>query len=106
MQSNVPAARLPLVGRAADLDALVEQVRAAPGRVLTIAGPGGIGKTSLALAVARRVTPSFAHGVWFADLSAVTAPDAILPAIASAVGVREGLDLPVADALRTFLNGR
>src|SRR5262245_32692502 len=105
-RTNLPAARMPLIGRAAEFDVLAERVISAPGRLLTVTGPGGVGKTSLALAVARQVAADFEDGVWFADLSAVTMPDAVPQAIARAVGVREGHDLPVADALRTFLRDR
>jgi ATP-dependent Lon protease len=58
-RTNVPAARAALIGREADLIALVERIRSVPGRLVTISGIGGIGKTSLALTVARHVTASF-----------------------------------------------
>jgi non-specific serine/threonine protein kinase len=104
--TNLPAARMLLFGRAAELDLLADRVISAPGRLLTITGTGGVGKTSLALAVARHVTADFEHGVWLADLSVVTTAGAVPQAIARAVGVREGHEVPVADALRTFLHGR
>lgn len=104
--TNLPAARALLFGRAADCTLLADRLLATPGRLLIVTGPGGVGKTSLALAVARHVAPTFAHGAWVADLAALTLPNAVPAAIAGAVGVREGHDVPVWDAVRTFLRGR
>ncbi len=104
--TNLPASRMLLFGRAAELDFVADRVISAPGRLLTVAGPGGVGKTSLALAVARQLTTNFEHGVWLADLSAVTTSDAVPEAVARAVGVREGPGTPVVEALTTFLRDR
>ena len=104
--SNLPAERVPLIGREAELGTLADRMRATPGRLITITGPGGVGKTSLAVAVARQLTPSFADGVWLADLAALKSPHAAPHAIAQAVGVREGSGTDVAGNLTTFLRDR
>ena len=54
--------------------------------MLTLTGPGGVGKTTLALAAAQRVAAEFPGGVTFVDLAAVTDPTAVIPAVASALG--------------------
>ena len=54
-RTNLPAARVTLYGRVAEIERLAGEVLSAPGRLVTITGPGGVGKTSVALAVARQV---------------------------------------------------
>lgn len=79
------AAARPLLGRDEQLGALVELVGEA--RLLTLVGPGGAGKTSLALAVSARVSERFPGGVHGVRLAAVSSPDEVPWAVAEAVGV-------------------
>ena len=74
--------------------------------LLTLTGPGGVGKTRLALAIGHEVATSFADGVLFVDLARV--PDAadVLPAIADALSIPESGDRPVGDALHDALRPR
>ena len=67
---NLPGALTVLVGREHDLDELARLLEAS--RLVTIVGPGGIGKTSLALELARRVAPDYPDGAWLARLDAVS----------------------------------
>ncbi len=69
LQTNVPASRYVMVGREAETYAIAEQLRITP--VLCITGAGGVGKTRIALEVARRVLPEYADGVWWVDLSPI-----------------------------------
>ncbi|HEY3062151.1 MAG TPA: LuxR C-terminal-related transcriptional regulator [Chloroflexota bacterium] len=105
-RTNIPAARLLLYGRAADVDLLAERVQSVPGRLVTITGPGGVGKTSIAVAVVRQVLPDFQDGAWLADLSTLATPGAVPQAVARAVGVRESQAATVDEALRAFLRDR
>jgi predicted ATPase len=73
---------------------------------LTLTGPGGVGKTRLALAIADDAAPSFADGVAFVDLAPLRDPALVLPAVAQRLGVREGGGLALADAVATFLKPR
>jgi predicted ATPase/transcriptional regulator with XRE-family HTH domain len=74
----------------------VQQVRAVLGpaaatvRLLTLLGPGGVGKTRLAVTAAAALAPAFRHGVWFVDLAPVSDTRLVPATIARAVGVREG----------------
>ena len=84
---NLPAALAPFVGRDAELAALAA-LRRQPGlRLLTLVGAGGMGKTRLALEVARAALDAYADGVRFVGLAALTTADAFPSAIAHALGV-------------------
>lgn len=81
---DLPARQTSFVGRAMELAELAELLAAPDYRLLTIIGPGGIGKTRLALEAAARAT--FADGVAFAPLQSVSTAEALAPAIALAIG--------------------
>ena len=75
-------------------------------RLLTLTGPGGVGKTRLSLAVAARLSRAFADGVCFVPLAPITDPALVLPTIAQALGVREHSDQPIVAALQRALRDR
>jgi predicted ATPase/DNA-binding SARP family transcriptional activator len=84
---RLPAPAGPLIGREADVDAAAALL-ADPGvRLITLTGPGGIGKTRLALELARREGSRFADGPRFVPLAAIDEPDRVLPEVARALGV-------------------
>ena len=83
----LPSPLTSFVGRAAERAALAEAVLQR--RLVTAVGPGGVGKTRLALAVAADVADRFADGVWYVDLVPVTDPAMIAPAVATALGTGE-----------------
>lgn len=90
--TNIPAQRTELIGRAADLAALRHAVDAS--RLVTLTGPGGVGKTRLATATAAGLTDRFTHGAWLVELaplaSATTDADRIAETVAQVVGIRLG----------------
>jgi predicted ATPase/DNA-binding CsgD family transcriptional regulator len=100
----LPAPLTSFVGREREIADVVEQLRRPGVRLLTLTGPGGVGKTRLALRVAEELEPLFADGVAFVDLTPIRAPDLVAPTIARALGVREAGDQPLAarivDAVR------
>jgi len=92
-----PAALTSFVGRAGVVDEIAG--RLGLHRLVTVTGPGGVGKTRLAGEVARQVAGRFADGVWLAELAAVRDPAQVVPAVAAALGIRELPAVAAADAL-------
>jgi predicted ATPase len=83
----LPAPLTSFVGRAAERAALAAALR--EHRMVTAVGPGGVGKTRLALSVVADVTGQYADGAWYVDLVPVTDPAMVAPAIAAALGLGE-----------------
>jgi predicted ATPase len=93
-RDNLPALLTPLVGRRGELAELLAQCSDPDCRLLTILGPGGSGKTRLALEVARASRGHFTHGVCFVPLNPLQSADALLPTLVEALNLprREGQD--------------
>ncbi|AFR49398.1 putative ATPase [Gordonia sp. KTR9] len=90
-----------LIGREAQLADLAATIRA--GGVVTVVGPGGVGKTALVRRHARSVSD---RPVWFAELAAIGSPDGVAHVVASATGSTMRRDLPTLDALTDALSGQ
>jgi class 3 adenylate cyclase len=95
-RTNLPIPANPLVGRKRELIDLLRLF--ADARLVTIVGPGGIGKTRFALAVAGEAAERYPDGVWFVDLTPLRDPALVLPSIAHAVGAETELTRHFADS--------
>ena len=85
---NLPAAPGALVGRRAELEAVASLMQAS--RVVTVVGPGGVGKTRLAIEVARSRLGSFRHGVWLIELAPVSEDTGVAGTVAATLEVPPG----------------
>ena len=91
---TLPVPAVALVGRDAELPEVTALLRSGATRLLTLTGPGGVGKTTLALVAARALAPAFPGGVPVVELAAVREAGLVVPEIARAVGGRQ----PAGDA--------
>ncbi len=102
IQADLPAEPNSFVGREDELGELRELIRSVP--VLTLCGPGGIGKTRLALRLVASMAAEFADGAWFVELADLRQPDLVVSRVAAALGVSEepgrALLRTLADVLR------
>jgi predicted ATPase/DNA-binding winged helix-turn-helix (wHTH) protein len=90
---NLPLAVTRMVGREEAVAALVS--RLSRERLVTIVGPGGIGKTTVALTVAERMIASYEHGIWLVDLAPLGDPRLVPSAVATALGLEIRMENPL-----------
>jgi predicted ATPase/DNA-binding CsgD family transcriptional regulator len=101
-----PSAMTTLVGRGREIEAVCDLLRQPSVRLVALVGPGGVGKTRLALAVAERLRSAFRNDVVFVPLQATADATLLLPVIARAIGVREFGERPPLRAIVDAARGR
>jgi predicted ATPase/DNA-binding SARP family transcriptional activator len=94
------------LGRAEEIGALVAGLRAGTTRLVTLTGPGGVGKTRLALETARAAQADFADGARFVSLAALERPEDVAPAIVGTLGIAPLPGELPAQSLQRFLAGK
>jgi len=103
--TNLPVQHRRVIGRARDIAGVCQALRTAASSLVTVVGPGGVGKTRLALEVANSLQLDYQDGVWFVDLSSVAEAELVAPTIATSLGVRVELDSGPEVTLLRYLTG-
>ena len=105
-RNNLPLQPTPLLGREKEVSEVCEILRDDELRLLTLSGPGGTGKTRLALQAAADLLDEFPEGTFFAPLATLTEAELFLPAVAETLGVRETGEQPLFESLKDYLKER
>src|SRR5690606_13633791 len=84
---NLPTPLTSLIGRARDISEVASRLEVRGERLVSVTGPGGVGKTRLAIEVGRQLQGAFPDGAWFVDLAPLNDPDLVIPTIASTLGL-------------------
>lgn len=103
-QVHLPAARGRVIGRTADISRLADLVQIHP--LTTVVGAAGCGKTTVAVATARKLAETFVDGIWFVDLTTAKGPEQVLGTVASSLQVAIPPTGSEYDALRSFTQRR
>ena len=103
---NLPLQLTPFIGRVREVEEVRQRLLHPEVRLLTLTGPGGVGKTRLGLEVARQVLDQFADGVCFVALASISDPALVPSAIAQALRVKQGAGQNVTEALEQHLRER
>jgi predicted ATPase/class 3 adenylate cyclase len=105
-RTNLPVPATQFLGRERELDEVVELLAREDARLLTLTGPGGTGKTRLALQAAAEASDRYPDGVWWVPLAALRDPMLILPSVAQALELKEEPGKPLAETLAVALTGK
>ena len=103
---SLPVTSTSLIGREQDLGAVSKLLQTPGVRLVTLTGPGGIGKTRLAIAVGEQLDATYPQGTAFVALEAIAQPELVLPRIAAAVGATIEGSRPALDVLTEHFAGR
>jgi predicted ATPase/class 3 adenylate cyclase len=101
--TNLPVQSTPLIGRQHELAELTALLRSEAVRLVTLTGPGGTGKTRLALHAAGNLVDEFEDGVFFVELAAITTAELVPTTVAQALGLREVPGEPLEATIRGYL---
>jgi predicted ATPase len=105
-RNNLPLQPTPLIGREKEVSEVCEILGAEATRLLTLTGPGGTGKTRLALQAAADLLDNFPDGTFFVPLATLSEAELLIPAIAETLGLKETAEQPLFESLKDYLSER
>jgi predicted ATPase/class 3 adenylate cyclase len=100
---NLPVQPTVLIGREQEVARVLQLLQRSELRLVTLTGPGGTGKTRLALQIAAELLDTFADGVWFINLAPISDPDLVFSAIGQTLGLKEAGGQPIRDLVNDYL---
>ena len=103
---NLPVSTTTIIGREQEMALIHELLEREDTRMLTLTGPGGTGKTRLAIQVVINLKNGYADGIYFVDLAPIREPDLVLAAVARTLGLRETTNKSLRESLRTDLENK
>jgi predicted ATPase/DNA-binding CsgD family transcriptional regulator len=103
LTNHLPIQPTPFIGREKEVAAVLQELLREDVRLVTLTGPGGVGKTRMALHVAEQLRAHFADGVWFVSLAPISDPDLVIPTIAQTLCLWEAGEQSPLEQLQVFL---
>lgn len=100
---NLPVAPTAFIGREHEIAALRDLLRRPHTRLVSLTGPGGVGKTRLSLQTAADLLDDYRDGVFFVELAPLPSPELVIPTLAKALGLREPPNRPLFEVVREYL---
>ncbi|HZJ46023.1 MAG TPA: protein kinase [Pyrinomonadaceae bacterium] len=104
--NNLSVLLNPLIGRDSEVAAVKKLLLSQEVRLVTLTGPGGTGKSSLCLRLARELLEEFQHGVFFVALTSINDPELVAPALAKVLGIKEERGVSLIESMKEFFRGK